>query len=200
MAALTICTCLLRIKDQLGAAFSQAELVFEPRKSQVHTADSLYLNKQVRSQASPSIAIQDITYVSKDPTNTLITIIYNNTATAGSETVVVTLNAIVIGIQSGVSTALQIQTAVLASVAASVLVDPIMSGASSNTQTFFTPAVLLSDYVCVLKLSETTTDAQLSVFTLNWYGSSYNSIIFDPIQVPNQAYLDLSTMLTVSRG
>lgn len=55
--------------------------------------------------------------------------------------------------------------------------------------------------VCTLALVETTTDAVFGVFTLNWNdGSNYNSIIFDPIQIPNSASVDLSTLLTVARG
>lgn len=55
--------------------------------------------------------------------------------------------------------------------------------------------------LCTLALVETTTDSQLGVFTLNWNdGSNYGSITFDPIRIPNQASLDLSTILTVSRG
>jgi hypothetical protein len=107
--ALTICTCTLTIKDQLGAAYSTAELVFEPRKSQVNTGDAIYINKPQRA-----------------------------TAVAG---------------------------------------------------------------VCTLALSETTTNNQQCIFTLNWNdGSNYNSIVFDPVLIPNQASVDLSTLLTVSRG
>jgi len=109
MAALTLCTCTLNIKDQLGAAYSTAELVMEPRRSQVNSGDAIYISK---AQKAPAI----------------------------------------VG-------------------------------------------------VCTLILSETTTNNQQVVFTLNWNdGNNYNSIIFDPIKIPNQATLDLSTLLTVSRG
>ena len=56
--------------------------------------------------------------------------------------------------------------------------------------------------VCTLALVETTTDAQLVTFTLNWddAGKNSGSIIFDPIKIPNAASVDLSTILTVSRG
>lgn len=55
--------------------------------------------------------------------------------------------------------------------------------------------------VCTLALVETTTDSQLGVFTLNWNdGDNYGSIVFDPVKIPNQSTLDLSTILTVSRG
>ncbi len=110
MAALTICTCTLNVKDQLGANFSTAELVMEPRKSQMHSGDALYLSRPQRA-----------------------------TAVAG---------------------------------------------------------------VCTLALSETTTDSQQVVFTLNWdvAGQSSGSIVFDPVLIPNSSSVDLSTILTVSRG
>ena len=200
MAALTICNCVLKIKDQLGAAYSSAELVSEPRKSQVHSIDALYIGNPKRSQASPAVTIQDLLYVSDDPTNTSITVAYTAGGTAGAEVVTVVLNAISVQIQSGVSTATQVRTAVLASVAAAALVDVILSGTGATAQVS-SSAVSLTDYVSVLKLAETTTDSVVTVFTLNWQDSmNYNSIIFDPVAIPNQAYLDLSTLLTVSRG
>lgn len=55
--------------------------------------------------------------------------------------------------------------------------------------------------VCTLALAETTTNAQQVVFTLNWNdGSNYGSTVFDPILIPNQASVDLSTLLTVARS
>lgn len=97
------------MNDQTGTAYSTAELVMEPRKTQVHSGDAIYLEKPIRVTA--------------------------------------------------------------------------VNG------------------VCTMTLSETTTDAQQVIFQLNWNdGSNYNSIIFDPIQIPNQASVDLSTLLTVSRG
>lgn len=55
--------------------------------------------------------------------------------------------------------------------------------------------------VCTLTLSETTTNSQQVVFTLNWNdGSNYGSVVFDPILIPNQASVDLSTLLTVARN
>lgn len=55
--------------------------------------------------------------------------------------------------------------------------------------------------LCSLALVETTTDSQLGVFTLNWNdGGNYGQIVFDPVAIPNTATLDLSTLLTVSRG
>ena len=111
MAALTICTCTLNVKDALGAKFTTAELVVEPRKSQIHSGDAVYINRPQRVTAD---------------TNGL----------------------------------------------------------------------------CTLALSETTTDSQQVIFTLNWddAGKNSGSVIFDPTYIPNQASLDLSTILTVSRG
>lgn len=107
---LTLCTCTLNVKDQLGNAYSTAELVFEPRKSQVNSGDAVYINKPQKVTANGS-------------------------------------------------------------------------------------------GVCTLVLAETTTNNQQCIFTLNWNdGSNYNSVVFDPIKIPNQSSVDLSTLLTVSRG
>ena len=115
MPALTLCTCTLNIKDQLGQLVPTpstvtAELVMEPRKSHVHSGDAVYISRPARA----------------------------------------------------------------ASVAG----------------------------VCTLVLSETTTDSQQVIFTLNWddAGKNSGSLVFDPVKIPNQASLDLSTILTVSRG
>lgn len=115
MSALTLCTCTLNIKDQLGQlaptpSTVTAELIMEPRKSQVNSGDAVYLSRPQRT-----------------------------TAVAG---------------------------------------------------------------VCTLTLSETTTNLQQVVFTLNWddVGKNSGSIIFDPVLIPDQPTLDLSTLLTVSRG
>lgn len=58
-----------------------------------------------------------------------------------------------------------------------------------------------SNGLCTIILAQTTTDAIFGIFSLNWNdGSNYGTIIFDPVQIPNQASVDLSTILTVSRG
>lgn len=107
--ALTICSCTLNVKDMLGVAYSNAELVWEPRKSVVSSGTGVYLSKPQRA-----------------------------TATAGT---------------------------------------------------------------CTLAIAETTTNEQLGVFRLLWNdGTNYGEIVFDPVMIPNQASLDLSTLLTVSRG
>lgn len=108
--SLTICTCTLTIKDILGATFSTAELVCEPRKSQINSGDGVYISRSKRA-----------------------------TAVAG---------------------------------------------------------------VCTLALSETTTNSDLVTFTLNWddAGKNAGSIVFDPVLIPNSSSVDLSTILTVSRG
>lgn len=108
MAAPTICTCTLTIRDILGALYSTAELVAEPKKSSI-ASSNLILSKPKRA-----------------------------TAVAG---------------------------------------------------------------VCTLALTETTTSGEKVQFTLNWNdGVNYGSVVFDPVSIPNQASLDLSTLLTVARG
>ena len=199
--SLTVCTSLLNIKDQLADPYSTAELTFQPRKSQVNTGDAIYINKIQRSRATPGIEIQDLTYISTDVTNSLLSVIYNSGGTAGSEVVTVVGNAISVSMQTSVSTATQIKAAIDASAPATALVRCILSGTGATAQTSFSPAASLSDSMCVMDLAETTTNLQQSIFTLEWNdGSNYASIVFDPIQIPNQSYVDLSTIVTVSRG
>lgn len=81
--------------------------------------------------------IQDLTFTA-DTAGTAgnsITITYANDGTAGSETVGVVGSAITVHMQSGVSTATQIKTAVDASVAAAALVDTSITGTGSTAQT-----------------------------------------------------------------
>lgn len=82
------------------------------------------------------LVVQDITYTAlKGGTQgNSITIQYANTATAGAETVTVTGNAILVGIQSGVSTATQVNTAIGASAAALLLITRAITGTGSNAQ------------------------------------------------------------------
>lgn len=109
--ALTLCTCTLKIKDALGANFTTAELVCEPRKTQVNSGDAAYLSRPQRNTANGS-------------------------------------------------------------------------------------------GICTLILSETTTNSQLVTFYINWddAGKNAGQVVFDPILIPNQSSLDLSTVLTVSKG
>lgn len=202
MSVLTVCSCVLRVKDQLGMPLPGAELIFEPRKTQVNASDAVYVSRPERSLAAPGIVIQDLLYISKSasPTTT-ISVTYTGGGTAGAELVTVNGTAITVQIQSGVSTATQIRTAVIASVAATALVYTILSGVGSNTQVSVSVTNLSDDY-CYLALAETTTNTQLCVFVLNWDdpGKASGSIIFDPIQIPNQSFKDLSSLLTASRG
>lgn len=201
MSVLTICNCYLRVKDQTGSAYSAAELTFQPRRSQVKSGDSLYISKTLHNTASPGEVIQDLLYIAVNPLSlTPVTVTYTAGGTAGAEVVTVTVTDISIQIESGVSTALQVQTAIKASAAASALVYCILSGVGTNAQVAASVTSFMDDYM-YLPLSETTTDSQPSVFTLNWNdGNNYDSIIFDPVEIPNQSVLDLSTLLTVSRG
>lgn len=200
--SLTICNCLLRVKDQLGNGFPGAELVFNTRKSQVNSADSVYVGRPEYNTAAPGIKIQDITYVSKSVSPlTPITITYTTGGTAGSEVVTVIGSDISIQIEDTVSTAAQILTAIGLSAPAVALVYSILSGSGVAAETIVSITTLSDDYF-YLALAETTTNSQLCVFELNWDdpGKNSGSIIFDPIQIPNQAFLDLSTSLTISRG
>lgn len=80
----------------------------------------------------------------------LINITYTNTGTAGAEIVTVVGNDISVAIQSGVSTANQILSALQASVAASALVTVTLSGTGATAQitqaqTFLTGSVVQVD-------------------------------------------------------
>lgn len=81
-------------------------------------------------------AIQEITYtaVKAGTQGNSITIEYADTVTAGSETVVVTGNAILINIEDGVSTATQVKAAFDLSAAAVALATAVITGTASNAQ------------------------------------------------------------------
>ncbi len=80
--------------------------------------------------------IQDLTYTSDASLyiSNFITIAYTGGGTAGAEVVTVTGSAISVQIQSGVSTATQIKTAVDASVPASALISVAISGSGAAAQ------------------------------------------------------------------
>lgn len=99
-----------------------------------------------------SITIQDLYYVAASvyADGNLISIAYTNTGTAGAEVVTVVGNAISVAIQSGVSTATQILTAIQASAAATALVSVDVSGTAATAQvtqaaTFLTGSVVQVD-------------------------------------------------------
>lgn len=109
--ALTICTCTLSVKDELGNAVTTAELICEPRKSQVSSGTGVYVSAPKRATAD-------------------------------------------------------------------------------------------ANGLCTLALAETTTSQTQVVFRLviNDGSLPVRDVLFDPIYIPNQASVDLSTLLTVSRG
>lgn len=80
--------------------------------------------------------IDDITYtaVKGGSQGNSITIQYADTVTAGSETVVVTGNAILVNIEDGVSTATQVSAAIGASAAALLLVTRSITGTAGDAQ------------------------------------------------------------------
>lgn len=93
-----------------------------------------------------SKVIQDLTYtaVKGGEGGNSITIQYANTATAGSETCVVTGNAILIGIQSATSTATQVRTKFNATAAAVALATCTVSGTAGTAQVTAAATPLLS--------------------------------------------------------
>lgn len=83
-----------------------------------------------------TLVLQDLTYTAAKggtPGNS-ITIQYTNTATAGAETCMVTGNAIVIGIQSGTSTATQVKAKFDITAAATALASVAISGTGGTAQ------------------------------------------------------------------
>lgn len=90
--------------------------------------------------------IQDLTYTSvlSGSGQDAITIEYADTATAGSETVTVTDKAILIGIESGVSTATQVKAAFDGEAQALALATVAISGTAGNPQTTQGPTNLAS--------------------------------------------------------
>jgi hypothetical protein len=88
--------------------------------------------------------IQDLTYSAElfGTAGNAITVEYTGGGTAGSEVVTVLGNAVSVQIQSGVSTADQIRTAILGSAAALTLVSVVVSGTGSNAQTTVAPTSL----------------------------------------------------------
>lgn len=83
-----------------------------------------------------SLVVQDITYtaVNGGTQGNSITIQYADTATAAAETVVVSGNAILVGIEDGVSTATQVLAAINGSAAALLLVSAAITGTAGDTQ------------------------------------------------------------------
>lgn len=206
---LTTCNCVLSVRDAAGNPYgaiggtksgSFAELSFYTRKSQINSGDSLYLSKPERSKAMPGVVIQDLTYIAKDSPTSVPSITYTGGGTAGSEVVTVSGNDISVQIQSGVSTADQVKNAVNASVAASAIVYCIVSDQDARAQVTASKTTFDSE-ICYIPLTSTNTTNLQGIFQLVWNdGSNYDTIIFDPVEIPNEDYLDLTTVLTVSRG
>lgn len=83
-----------------------------------------------------SRAVQEITYeaVKAGTLGNSISIEYTDTETAGAESVTVTGNSIVVGIEDGVSTATQVKAAIDASAEATALVTATITGTAGNAQ------------------------------------------------------------------
>jgi hypothetical protein len=91
------------------------------------------------TETAASLIVQDLTYTADTAwacgNNIAITYVDTlGTGNAGSEVVTVVGNSITVSIESGVSTADQIKTAVDASVAASALISVVVSGTGTNPQ------------------------------------------------------------------
>lgn len=116
----------------------------EPPGAQIGCYDgrrAIYGGIYVGANASRSTHVtgtnNDLTYTAVEPglAGNSISIQYTGTGTAGSETVVVTGAAIVVDLETGVSTAAQVETAVQASTDASALVTVTDAGEDDGTGT-----------------------------------------------------------------
>jgi hypothetical protein len=95
-----------------------------------------------------SVVIQDLTYTEKS-LGLGVSVTYTNDGVAGSEVVSVLDHAISIKIQSGVSTATQIKTAVDANILAMTQVSVAISGTGSNVQVSAVNAALANGSVAL---------------------------------------------------
>lgn len=98
------------------------------------------------TDVSATLVIQDLTYTSElfGVLGNAVTVAYTTGGTAGAEVVTVVGNAISVQIQSGVSTATQVRTALLASAPAMALVSVTVTGTGSTAQTAPVAATNLS--------------------------------------------------------
>lgn len=88
---------------------------------------------------------------------------------------------------------------------AELVVEPRKSMVDSGTGLYISRPIRAqadTNGLCTMALVQTTTDNLNVVFSLNWDDAGKNSgqIIFDPVKIPNQASVDLSTLLTVAKG
>lgn len=122
------------------------DIMIEPEDNANGNYRLWYIPKATRMivGVAATATIQDILYTAVDvyTDGNLISIEYVNTGTAGSEVVNVSGTSIQVGIESGVSTADQIVTAITNSVDASVLVSSAVSGTGTTTQVVVTQTFL----------------------------------------------------------
>jgi hypothetical protein len=143
----------------------------------------------VSSAVKASLEVQDITYTAllRGVAGNDITIQYADTATAGSETVTVTDNAILIGIESGVSTATQVKAAFDAESDATDLASAAITGTAGTAQVTAAAASLASgtniaasgiDASQITSVTETAVGTWLIILK---YPYQPNSLAGDPI-------------------
>ena len=96
-----------------------------------------------------TVVIQDITYTALSTGGAApVSIAYTPGGTAGAEVVTVYGAAIGVKLQSGVSTAAQVQTAIAGLPAASALVYAAISGTSGNPQIALTTPIVITGDIC----------------------------------------------------
>jgi len=138
------------------------------------------------------LLVQDITYtaVKGGSQGNLISIQYANTATAGAETVLVTGNAILVGIQSGVSTATQVSAAIGASAAALLLVTRVITGVGATAQVTAAAAFLATG----------AGEFKTARFTSEKYSGTPETTESQQIRTDRQSSGQVVTGLTVGGG
>lgn len=148
----------------------------------------------VKQDAVPaSKVIQDLTYTALKggELGNSITVAYVTGGTAGAEVVTVQDNTISIQIQSGTSTAAQVRTAVLASMAAmALLASVVVSGTGSNAQTSVAATPLVGGSL----------EFKTARFTSEKYSGTPTTTESAQIRTDRQSSGQIVTGLTVAGG
>ncbi|MDZ4810755.1 MAG: hypothetical protein SGI96_21170 [Bacteroidota bacterium] len=124
------------------AGDDKAQFTMEGFGQDVLVAGSSFLDQALTgSPVAATLVVQDLTYtsVSLDSSGNLVTIQYTAGGVAGSEAVNVIGSAISVQIETGVSTATQVKTAVDGFPAAAALVTVAVSGVGANAQGAYVP-------------------------------------------------------------
>lgn len=143
-----------------------------------------------------TLIVGDLTLTAVSSGVSTVTFQYTGGATAGAEVVSVSVHAISVQIQNGVSTAAQIMTAILAKASAVALVGTVVSGVASNPQSVTLASAatpMVAPYLTV-PLSRAAIVWQNFLF---WGGTATNparlyfSALGDPTTYPQANFIDV---------